>query len=72
MMKNPAAPSFFNGGSYKDYVDYRYFVISQLKHLIMLDDRQISLEERQQAERIYRPVLTYREKDLTRASSTTS
>ncbi|CAF0995170.1 unnamed protein product [Adineta ricciae] len=56
MMKNPAAPSFFNGGSYKQYVDYRYYVISQLPHLIMLDDRQVSLEERQEAERIYAPM----------------
>ena len=56
MMKNPAAPSFFNGGSYQQYVDYRYYVISQLPRLIMLDDRQVSLEERQEAERIYTPI----------------
>ncbi|CAF3491746.1 unnamed protein product [Rotaria sp. Silwood1] len=56
MMNNPAAPSFFNGGSYKQYVDYRHYVISQLSHLIMLDDRQVSLEERQEAERIYTPM----------------
>jgi Leucine-rich repeat (LRR) protein len=63
MMNNPAAPSFFNGGSYKQYVDYRHYVISQLPRLIMLDDRQVSLEERQEAERIYTPMtLTRREK----------
>jgi hypothetical protein len=63
MMKNPAAPSFFNGGSYKQYEDYRHYVISQLPRLIMLDDRQVSLEERQAAERIYTPMtLTRREK----------
>ena len=56
MMNNPAAPSYFNGGSYKQYVDYRYYVISQLSRLIMLDDRQVSLEERQEAERIYTPM----------------
>jgi hypothetical protein len=63
MMNNPAAPSFFNGGSYKQYVDYRHYVISQLPHLIMLDDRQVSLEERQDAERIYTAItLTRRER----------
>lgn len=69
MMNNPAAPSFFNGGSYKQYVDYRYYVISQLPRLIMLDDRQVSLEERQEAERIYTPVtLTRRERGSLRNS----
>ncbi|UJR15450.1 hypothetical protein I4U23_002393 [Adineta vaga] len=63
MMNNPAAPSFFNGGSFKQYTDYRYYVISQLPRLIMLDDRQVSLEERQEAERIYTPMtLTRRER----------
>lgn len=56
MMNNPAAPSFFNGGSYKQYVDYRHYVISHLPRLIMLDDRQVSLEERQDAERVYTPM----------------
>lgn len=60
MMNNPAAPSFFNGGSYKQYVDYRHYVISQLPRLIMLDDRQVSLEERQEAERIYTPMTLQR------------
>jgi hypothetical protein len=60
MMNNPAAPSFFNGGSYKQYVDYRHYVISQLPRLIMLDDRQVSLEERQEAERIYTPMTLMR------------
>lgn len=60
MMNNPAAPSFFNGGSYQEYVDYRHYVISQLSHLIMLDDRQVSLEERQAAERIYKPMTLMR------------
>jgi Leucine-rich repeat len=67
MMKNPAAPSFFNGGTYQQYVDYRYYVISQLSRLIMLDDRQVSLEERQEAERIHRPMSLLRRK---RPSST--
>ena len=60
MMKNPAAPSYFNGGSVKQYADYRYYVISQLPRLIMLDDRQVSLEDRQEAERIYTPMTLVR------------
>ncbi|CAF0722457.1 unnamed protein product [Didymodactylos carnosus] len=57
MMNNPAAPSFFNGGSYAQYIDYRYYVISQLPRLIMLDDTEITREERSEAERVYTPVL---------------
>ncbi len=76
MMNNPAAPSFFNGGSYKQYVDYRHYVISQLPRLIMLDDRQVSLEERQEAERIYTPMTLMRRDRLSlknqRLSSTTN
>lgn len=64
MMNNPAAPSFFNGGSYQQYVDYRHYVISQLPRLIMLDDRQVSLEERQEAERIYTPMTLQRRERL--------
>jgi len=69
MMNNPAAPSFFNGGTYQQYVDYRHYVISQLPRLIMLDDRQVSLEERQEAERIYTPMtLTKRDKLSTKTT----
>ena len=64
MMNNPAAPSFFNGGSYQQYVDYRHYVISQLPRLIMLDDRQVSLEERQEAERTYTPMTLIRRERL--------
>ena len=70
MMKNPAAPSFFNGGSYKQYVDYRYYVISQLPRLIMLDDRQVSLEERREAERSYTPISLSRRERPSRSSLT--
>ncbi|XP_038056446.1 leucine-rich melanocyte differentiation-associated protein-like [Patiria miniata] len=54
MMNNPAAPSFFNGGSYEQYLDYRHYVISQLPKLTMLDDKEIPETERQEAERIYK------------------
>lgn len=56
MMNNEAAPSYFNNGSYPQYVDYRYYVISKLPKLEVLDDKKIEPRERQEAERIYRPV----------------
>ncbi|XP_070554303.1 leucine-rich melanocyte differentiation-associated protein-like [Ptychodera flava] len=54
MMNNPAAPSYFNGGTYQQYRDYRQYVISQLPHLQALDDNKIDVDERREAERIYR------------------
>lgn len=30
MMDNPAAPSYFNDGTYEQYLDYRYSEISNL------------------------------------------
>ncbi|XP_041041254.1 leucine-rich melanocyte differentiation-associated protein [Carcharodon carcharias] len=55
MMNNEAAPSYFNGGSLEDYIDYRHYVVSQVPTLKVLDDKEIMLEERMEAERIYRP-----------------
>ncbi|XP_067838450.1 leucine-rich melanocyte differentiation-associated protein [Heptranchias perlo] len=55
MMNNEAAPSYFNGGSLQDYIDYRHYVISQIPTLKVLDDKEVMLEERMEAERIYRP-----------------
>jgi Leucine-rich repeat (LRR) protein len=46
MMNNRAAPSYFNGGSLAEYNDYRFYTISKLVDLKMLDDRQITPEER--------------------------
>ncbi|XP_072046798.1 leucine-rich melanocyte differentiation-associated protein-like [Amphiura filiformis] len=60
MMNNSAAPSYFNGGSYQQYTDYRYYVISQLPDLTMLDDKPVDAEERYEAEKIYKPRLTVR------------
>ncbi|XP_069137018.1 leucine-rich melanocyte differentiation-associated protein-like [Argopecten irradians] len=53
MMNNEAAPSFFNGGTFQQYIDYRYFVISRLQKLDALDDKIIQENERAEAERIY-------------------
>ncbi|XP_076438972.1 leucine-rich melanocyte differentiation-associated protein-like [Babylonia areolata] len=53
MMNNEAAPSFFNGGSYQQYMDFRYYVISRLPKLEVLDYKPVSIEEREEASRIY-------------------
>lgn len=53
MMDNPAAPSYFNSGTYEQYLDYRHFVISRLRHLRALDDQVVTEEERKEADRIY-------------------
>ncbi|CAG5129484.1 unnamed protein product [Candidula unifasciata] len=57
MMNNEAAPSFFNGGTFSQYMDYRYFVISSLPKLEVLDYSNISQEERNQAKRLYPAVI---------------
>lgn len=53
MMNNEAAPSYFNGGTYHQYKDYRCYVISHLPSLIVLDDHTITAEEREEARRVY-------------------
>ncbi|KXJ27103.1 hypothetical protein AC249_AIPGENE13688 [Exaiptasia diaphana] len=53
MMNNAAAPSYFNGGTYQQYKDYRLYVISHLPSLQVLDDTPINEEEREEARKIY-------------------
>jgi len=53
LMNNPAAPSYFNGGTYQQYVDYRYFVISVLPKLTHLDHSPVTPQERSEAARLY-------------------
>ncbi|RUS70670.1 hypothetical protein EGW08_021569 [Elysia chlorotica] len=53
MMNNEAAPSFFNGGTYQQYVDYRYFVVSSLPTLEVLDYTPITESEVREARRLY-------------------
>lgn len=54
MMNNEAAPSYFNGGSYQQFMDYRYYVISQLPRLEVLDDKKVEVNEKEEALRIYK------------------
>lgn len=53
MMNNEAAPSYFNGGTYHQYKDYRCYVISHLPSLLVLDDHAITAEEREEARKVY-------------------
>ncbi|XP_044742400.1 leucine-rich melanocyte differentiation-associated protein-like isoform X2 [Chrysoperla carnea] len=68
LMGNPAAPSYLNGGSFYDYLQYRLFIISLFPKLIHLDDRPITTDQRNEAERIYKHG-TIRKKIETRALS---
>ncbi|KAM9718009.1 leucine-rich melanocyte differentiation-associated protein isoform 1-T1 [Menidia menidia] len=54
MMNNEAAPSYFNGGSLTQYIDYRQYVISQIPGLEILDDTEVMEQERSQARKTYK------------------
>ncbi|RVE60116.1 hypothetical protein OJAV_G00177710 [Oryzias javanicus] len=54
MMNNEAAPSYFNGGSLTQHIDYRQYVVSQIPGLEILDDTEVLEEERVQARKTYR------------------
>ncbi|XP_051755039.1 uncharacterized protein LOC127515447 [Ctenopharyngodon idella] len=54
MMNNEAAPSYFNGGSLTQYIDYRQYVISQIPSLEVLDDTEVQGKERELARKTYR------------------
>ncbi|XP_039750336.1 leucine-rich melanocyte differentiation-associated protein-like isoform X2 [Pararge aegeria] len=60
LMGNPAAPSYFNGGTFYDYLQYRLFVISQFPSLRHLDDRAVAGDQRAEARRLYRRPLLER------------
>ncbi|XP_028026169.1 uncharacterized protein LOC114239932 isoform X2 [Bombyx mandarina] len=58
LMGNPAAPSYFNGGTFYEYLQYRLFIISQFQSLNHLDDRKVTDDQRTEALRLYkRPFL---------------
>ncbi|XP_015600694.1 leucine-rich melanocyte differentiation-associated protein isoform X2 [Cephus cinctus] len=58
LMGNKAAPSYLNGGSFYDYLQYRLFVISWFPKLVHLDDRIVTNEQRLEAKRLFkRPFL---------------
>ncbi|XP_014217016.1 leucine-rich melanocyte differentiation-associated protein-like [Copidosoma floridanum] len=58
LMGNKAAPSYLNGGTFYDYLQYRLFVISWFPKLVHLDDRVITHEQHSEAKRLFkRPFL---------------
>jgi len=46
LMKNEAAPSYFNGGTVDQFQDYRNFIISHFAKLEVLDDRKVTEAEK--------------------------
>ncbi|XP_043257335.1 leucine-rich melanocyte differentiation-associated protein-like isoform X2 [Colletes gigas] len=58
LMGNKAAPSYLNGGTFYDYLQYRLFIISWFPHLVHLDDRTVTPEQRLEGKRLFkRPFL---------------
>lgn len=58
IMGNKAAPSYLNGGTFYEYLQSRLFVISWFPHLVHLDDRAVTAEQRSEARRLFkRPLL---------------
>ncbi|XP_029154960.1 leucine-rich melanocyte differentiation-associated protein-like isoform X3 [Nylanderia fulva] len=58
LMGNEAAPSYLNGGSFFEYLQYRLFVLSWFPHLVHLDDRIVTDEQLLEAKRMFkRPLL---------------
>jgi len=53
MLQNDACPNFFNGGSLKQYTDYRYYIISRIRVLEVLDSTIITQNEREEAFKVY-------------------
>eukprot|EP00771_Trimastix_marina_P002902 gnl/Trimastix_PCT/4075.p1 GENE.gnl/Trimastix_PCT/4075~~gnl/Trimastix_PCT/4075.p1 ORF type:complete len:195 (+),score=33.41 gnl/Trimastix_PCT/4075:26-586(+) len=53
MLNNEACPNYFNGGTPKQYHDYRMYVIAHLPTLNMLDSTPISEEEQAEARQAY-------------------
>lgn len=53
MLGNEACPNFLNGGSLKQYNDYRQYIINRLRNLTQLDAGPISEDERRKALKLY-------------------
>ncbi|XP_011314897.1 leucine-rich repeat-containing protein C10orf11-like [Fopius arisanus] len=54
LMGNTSAPSYLNGGTFYDYLQYRLFVISWFPRLEHLDDRTVTPEQRREAKRLFK------------------
>ncbi|XP_031334930.1 leucine-rich melanocyte differentiation-associated protein-like isoform X1 [Photinus pyralis] len=54
LMGNPAAPSYLNGGTFYEYLQYRLFMISLFPTLVHLDDKVVTDDQRAEAHRLYK------------------
>ena len=53
LLKNPAAPNYFNEGSADEYKDYRLYVINNMPSLKVVDYISVTVEEIKEAKRVY-------------------
>jgi hypothetical protein len=53
LLKNPACPNYFTGGSPKEYQDYRLYVIDRLSNLRLLDGVPVTQDEIDEAAKLY-------------------
>ena len=53
LLKNPAAPNYFNEGSVDEYKDYRLYVINSLPSIKVVDYISVAEEEIKEAKRVY-------------------
>lgn len=53
LLKNPAAPNYFNEGSVDEYKDYRLYVINCMPNIKVVDYIQVGKEEVREAKKVY-------------------
>ena len=53
LLKNPAAPNYFNEGSADEYKDYRLYVINSMPNIKVVDYIQVGKEEVKEAKKVY-------------------
>src|SRR3989338_6779763 len=49
LLNNPACPNFFNGGTPRQYADYRVYLLSRIPALAVIDSTLVSAQERADA-----------------------
>ena len=53
LLKNPAAPNYFNEGSADEYKDYRLYVINCMPNIKVVDYIEVGKEEVTEAKKVY-------------------